>query len=82
MHGLGGSDEQRLSAIGSRAPGVLVQWLCNCSPNWVFLGGELPMARYYFHIRDGNNLIRDEEGIELPSLEAARAEAILVTARP
>ncbi len=40
------------------------------------------MARYYFHIRDGNNLIRDEEGTELPSLEAARAEAIWVTARP
>ena len=37
------------------------------------------MPRYYFQIRDGNNLIRDEEGIELPSLEAARAEAILVT---
>ena len=40
---------------------------------------ELPMARYYFHIRDGDRLIRDDEGIELPSLEAARAEAILVT---
>ena len=40
---------------------------------------ELPLTRYYFHIRDGNNLIRDEEGIELPSLEAARAEATLVT---
>ena len=37
------------------------------------------MPRYYFQIRDGNNLIRDEEGMELPSLEAARAEAILAT---
>jgi hypothetical protein len=37
------------------------------------------MSRNYFHIRDGNNLIRDEEGIELPSLEAAHTEAILVT---
>jgi len=37
------------------------------------------MSRNYVHIRDGNNLIRDEEGIELPSLEAAHTEAILVT---
>jgi len=37
------------------------------------------MKRYYFHIRDGNNLLQHEKCIELPSLEAARVEAILVT---
>jgi len=35
------------------------------------------MARYFFHIKDGNDLIRDEEGTELPGLEEARAKAIL-----
>lgn len=33
------------------------------------------MARYYFHIRDGWNLIPDDEGMELPSWDAARSEA-------
>jgi hypothetical protein len=33
------------------------------------------MIRYYFHIRDGWDLIPDDEGIEFPSLDAARAEA-------
>jgi hypothetical protein len=31
--------------------------------------------RFYFHIRDQHGLIVDEEGSELPSLEAARDEA-------
>ena len=31
--------------------------------------------RYHFHIRDAEGLIPDEEGSELASLEAARAEA-------
>ena len=34
------------------------------------------MPRYYFHIRDGKDLIRDEEGTELPDPEAAHAEAL------
>lgn len=33
------------------------------------------LIRYYFHIRDGWNVIPDEEGMELPSLDAARSEA-------
>jgi hypothetical protein len=33
------------------------------------------MARYYFDIRDGEGLARDEEGLELPALEAAEIEA-------
>ena len=35
------------------------------------------MPRYFFHIRDDDNLIRDEEGTELPDLSAARKEAAL-----
>jgi hypothetical protein len=38
------------------------------------LKGDL-MVRYYFHIRDGWDLISDEEGIECPTWEAAQAEA-------
>lgn len=34
------------------------------------------MARYYFHMRDANGRIRDEEGVDLPDIEAARAEAM------
>jgi hypothetical protein len=34
------------------------------------------MPRYFFHIRDGYDLDEDEEGIELPDVEAARAEAL------
>lgn len=34
------------------------------------------MKRYFFHIFNGTGPTRDEEGQELPSLEAARAEAV------
>jgi hypothetical protein len=34
------------------------------------------MPRYFFHVRDGAELSPDEEGQELPDLEAARHEAI------
>lgn len=33
------------------------------------------MTRYFFHIRDGEELIGDEEGVELRNEEAARGEA-------
>ena len=33
------------------------------------------MTRYYFHIRNGNSLAVDEEGMDLPSFEAALEEA-------
>ena len=33
------------------------------------------MPLYYFHIRSSAGLIRDPEGIELPDLDAALAEA-------
>ena len=34
------------------------------------------MPRYYFHVRDGSDLRKDREGIELPDLQAARAKAL------
>lgn len=34
------------------------------------------MPRFFFNIRDGYDLDEDEEGIDLPDIEAARAEAL------
>ena len=34
------------------------------------------MPRFYVHIKHGADLIRDEEGIDLPTPEHARAEAL------
>ncbi|SFJ72301.1 hypothetical protein SAMN05216525_13338 [Bradyrhizobium sp. Gha] len=34
------------------------------------------MARYYFDLRDGAELFRDEEGVELPTVRAAEVEAV------
>ena len=34
------------------------------------------MARYFFHLRDGDTLLPDDEGLELLDLEAARGYAI------
>jgi hypothetical protein len=34
------------------------------------------MPLFFFNIRDGYEVDEDEEGIELPDLEAARAEAL------
>lgn len=33
------------------------------------------MPRYYLHIRDGEQLIRDTEGIDLPGVVSAKGEA-------
>jgi hypothetical protein len=37
---------------------------------------EVAMGRFYFHLRAGDKLMPDEEGIDLPDLSAARREAI------
>jgi hypothetical protein len=37
---------------------------------------EVAMGRFYFHLRAGDELMPDEEGIDLPDLSAARREAI------
>ena len=34
------------------------------------------MARYFFHLRNGDTLLADDEGEELRDLEAARSYAI------
>jgi hypothetical protein len=34
------------------------------------------MARYYFHIKDGAHLIKDQEGTELSTADEARAQAL------
>ncbi|MES2473312.1 MAG: hypothetical protein V4601_10805 [Pseudomonadota bacterium] len=34
------------------------------------------MPHYYFHVREGSDISRDEEGQDLPNVEAARREAI------
>jgi hypothetical protein len=33
------------------------------------------MPRYYLHIKDGDRLIKDQEGVELPSVLSAKREA-------
>src|SRR5688572_24003830 len=37
---------------------------------------EASMPCFYLHIKDGGRLIRDEEGIDLPSMNDARAMAL------
>jgi hypothetical protein len=42
------------------------------------LNGRLegkPVPRYYFHICDAEGMSRDEEGSDLPDIDAARREA-------
>lgn len=34
------------------------------------------MTRYYFHIRDGDDLHKDTTGVDLPSVEHAKEEAV------
>jgi len=34
------------------------------------------MTKYYFHIRVGNSVIPDDEGLDLPDLETVKEEAI------
>jgi hypothetical protein len=42
-------------------------------PSWGELCGWL--KRYYFDLREGNELARDEEGMELRSMERVKQEA-------
>ena len=37
------------------------------------------MPQYFFHVREGSSLSRDEEGQELPNADDARREAINAT---
>lgn len=41
------------------------------------MGGQRCLhARYYFHIKDGAELVKDQEGTELPTPDAARRQAL------
>jgi hypothetical protein len=53
--------------------------LCHAAPGQVREG--ITMTRYYFHIRDRYTFIRDEDGMELRDIAAARAEARLTGAQ-
>jgi hypothetical protein len=35
------------------------------------------MARFYFHLSEGDQLIIDDEGLDLPNFSAAQREALL-----
>jgi hypothetical protein len=35
------------------------------------------IGRFYFHLQDGDRVLQDPEGTDLPDVEAARQEAIL-----
>jgi|SRR5215204_5082261 len=41
------------------------------------IAGSACMRRYFFDVRDGNNLAPDEEGMILPSIEAVQEEAAM-----
>ena len=41
------------------------------------MGGQRCLhARYYFHIKDSAELVKDQEGTELPTPDAARRQAL------
>jgi hypothetical protein len=34
------------------------------------------MPRYHFHVRNGQDVTRDPDGVDLPDIDAARKEAV------
>jgi aspartate oxidase len=56
-----GATASRFSAFGQQGPSKSAD----------------PMPRYFFDTMDSGRLICDESGVELPSIQAARAEAAL-----
>ena len=36
-----------------------------------------PMTQFFFHVRDGEDYLQDEEGVDLPDLDTAQHEAVL-----
>jgi hypothetical protein len=43
----------------------------------VFVKLEVAMGRFYFHLREGDKLRHDDEGVDLPDFSAAKREALL-----
>jgi hypothetical protein len=41
---------------------------------------QVTMGRFYFHVRAGDELTPDDEGMDLPDLSAAKREALLFEA--
>jgi hypothetical protein len=40
-----------------------------------------PVPRYFIDLHDGANLVRDQKGVDLPDLAAARAQAVRMMTR-
>jgi hypothetical protein len=55
---------------------MVAVWFSEISSPSFLPQGALTMPTYYFHIRDGDTLILDDEGCELDDLEAIRNEAL------
>ena len=45
------------------------------------LAEQKPVPRYFIDLHDGANLVRDQEGVDLPDLAAARAQAVRMMTR-
>jgi hypothetical protein len=43
----------------------------------VFVKLEVAMGRFYFHLRNGDKLLPDDDGVDLPDFSAAKREAVL-----
>jgi hypothetical protein len=44
-------------------------------PAWLGEKKRRASTTYYFHLREGGNFLQDEEGMDLPDLEAVKLEA-------
>lgn len=45
------------------------------------LAEQEPVPRYFIDLHDGTNLVRDQDGSDLPDLAAARAQAVRMMTR-
>jgi hypothetical protein len=62
---------------GKRVPDeVLIETDVSSHSSNVFLQGLSASARYYFNLTNGETMIRDEEGIEASSIQAAVISAM------
>jgi hypothetical protein len=43
----------------------------------VFVKLEVAMGRFYFQLRNGDKLLPDDDGVDLPDFSAAKREAVL-----
>jgi hypothetical protein len=67
-----------LSATQIQENGLRSYWLREQLPSFMVLPSArrpVTMRRYYFDLREGDDLAPDEEGLELPSIEQVQEEA-------